>query len=77
MAKTLLSEVAYAMEAPECLLPHLPYLFQDLHGTSPQSPLFRMCRASWRSSVAYRNVEFSDVSWRRVVLGLFWRCGLL
>ncbi|TQV80466.1 SAM-dependent methyltransferase [Denitrobaculum tricleocarpae] len=34
MTKTLLSEVAYAMEAPECLLPHLPYLLQDLPSLS-------------------------------------------
>ncbi len=34
MAKTLLSEVAHAMEAPECLLPHLPYLLQDLPSLS-------------------------------------------
>ncbi len=32
--KTLLNEVAYAMEAPECLLPHLPYLLQDLPSLS-------------------------------------------
>ncbi len=31
---TLLGEVAYAMEAPECLLPHLPYLLQDLPSLS-------------------------------------------
>lgn len=34
VTKTLLSEVAYAMEAPECLLPHLPYLLQDLPSLS-------------------------------------------
>jgi len=34
MTKTLLSEVAYAMEAPKCLLPHLPYLLQDLPSLS-------------------------------------------
>ncbi len=34
MTKTLLDEVAYAMEAPECLLPHLPYLLQDLPSLS-------------------------------------------
>ena len=34
MTKTLLSEVAHAMEAPECLLPHLPYLLQDLPSLS-------------------------------------------
>ena len=34
MTKTLLSEVAYAMEAPERLLPHLPYLLQDLPSLS-------------------------------------------
>ncbi len=34
MTKTLQSEVAYAMEAPECLLPYLPYLLQDLPSLS-------------------------------------------
>ena len=34
MTKTLLNEVAYAMEAPERLLPHLPYLLQDLPSLS-------------------------------------------
>lgn len=34
MTRTLLDEVAYAMEAPECLLPHLPYLLQDLPSLS-------------------------------------------
>ena len=29
VTKTLLDEVAYTMEAPECLLPHLPYLLQN------------------------------------------------
>lgn len=34
MTRTLLDEVAYAMDAPECLLPHLPYLLQDLPSLS-------------------------------------------
>ena len=34
MTKTLRSEVACAMEAPEFLLPHLPYLLQDLPSLS-------------------------------------------
>ncbi len=34
VTKTLLKEVAFAMEAPECLLPHLPYLLQDLPSLS-------------------------------------------
>ena len=34
VTKTLMNEVAYAMEAPECLLPHLPYLLQDLPSLS-------------------------------------------
>ena len=34
MTRTLLNEVAYAMEAPECLLPYLPYLLQDLPSLS-------------------------------------------
>lgn len=34
MTKTLAGEVAYAMEAPECLLPHLPFLLQDLPSLS-------------------------------------------
>lgn len=34
MTKTLAGEVAFAMEAPECLLPHLPFLLQDLPSLS-------------------------------------------
>lgn len=34
MTKTLLDEVSLTMEAPECLLPHLPYLLQDLPSLS-------------------------------------------
>lgn len=34
MTNTLLDEVGYTMEAPECLLPHLPYLLQDLPSLS-------------------------------------------
>lgn len=34
MTKTLLNDVGYSMEAPECLLPYLPYLLQDLPSLS-------------------------------------------
>lgn len=34
LTKTLMDEVGYSMEAPECLLPHLPYLLQDLPSLS-------------------------------------------